>query len=72
MFLLVRTAEKVTGNLAELTGRVAPCDVSTVYGIRKAMGVAVPPGPPEPLIGLSTGKTGLTSARVLSEEHSAY
>ncbi|XP_035485432.1 bromodomain-containing protein 7 isoform X2 [Scophthalmus maximus] len=47
-------AEKVTGNLAELTGRVAPCDVSTVYGIRKAMGVAVPPGPPEPLIGLST------------------
>ncbi|KAA8596110.1 hypothetical protein FQN60_011401 [Etheostoma spectabile] len=33
-------AEKVTGNLAELTGQVAPCDVSSVYGIRKAMGIA--------------------------------
>ncbi|XP_074521877.1 bromodomain-containing protein 7 isoform X2 [Halichoeres trimaculatus] len=47
-------AEKVTGNLAELTGRVAPCDVSSVHGIRKAMGVALPPDPPEPLIDLTT------------------
>ncbi|XP_041840082.1 bromodomain-containing protein 7 isoform X2 [Melanotaenia boesemani] len=44
-------AEKVTGNLAALTGQVAPCDVSSIYGIRKAMGIAVPP---EPLIDLST------------------
>ncbi|KAM9861022.1 bromodomain-containing protein 7 isoform 2-T2 [Aulostomus maculatus] len=44
-------AEKVTGNLAELTGQVAPCDVSSVYGIRKAMGIAVPS---EPLIDLTT------------------
>ncbi|CAN9506781.1 unnamed protein product [Ophioblennius macclurei] len=44
-------AEKVTGNLAQLTGQVAPCDVSSVYGIRKAMGVAAPP---EPFIDLTT------------------
>uniref|UniRef100_A0A8C9ZTH4 Bromodomain containing 7 n=1 Tax=Sander lucioperca TaxID=283035 RepID=A0A8C9ZTH4_SANLU len=49
-------AEKVTGNLAELTGQVAPCDVSSVYGIRKAMGIAVPPEPPGPFIDLTTGK----------------
>ncbi|XP_039995413.1 bromodomain-containing protein 7 isoform X2 [Xiphias gladius] len=48
-------AEKVTGNLAELTGQVAPCDVSSIYGIRKAMGIAVPPEPPEPFIDLTTG-----------------
>ncbi|XP_044027100.1 bromodomain-containing protein 7 [Siniperca chuatsi] len=47
-------AEKVTGNLAELTGQVAPCDVSSVYGIRRAMGIAVPPEPPEPFIDLTT------------------
>uniref|UniRef100_A0A8C9ZWG4 Bromodomain containing 7 n=1 Tax=Sander lucioperca TaxID=283035 RepID=A0A8C9ZWG4_SANLU len=47
-------AEKVTGNLAELTGQVAPCDVSSVYGIRKAMGIAVPPEPPGPFIDLTT------------------
>ncbi|XP_008291630.1 bromodomain-containing protein 7 [Stegastes partitus] len=47
-------AEKVTVNLAELTGQVAPCDVSSVYGIRKAMGIAVPPEPPEPFIDLTT------------------
>uniref|UniRef100_A0A4W6EA62 Bromodomain containing 7 n=1 Tax=Lates calcarifer TaxID=8187 RepID=A0A4W6EA62_LATCA len=47
-------AEKVTGNLAELTGQVAPCDVSSIYGIRKAMGIALPPEPPEPLIDLTT------------------
>ncbi|KAM6950778.1 bromodomain-containing protein 7 [Lycodopsis pacificus] len=47
-------AEKVTGNLAELTGQVAPCDVSSVYGIRKAMGIAAPPEPPGPFIDLTT------------------
>ncbi|XP_054464505.1 bromodomain-containing protein 7 isoform X2 [Anoplopoma fimbria] len=47
-------AEKVTGNLTELTGQVAPCDVSSVYGIRRAMGIAVPQEPPGPLIDLTT------------------
>ncbi|XP_070760611.1 bromodomain-containing protein 7 [Enoplosus armatus] len=47
-------AEKVTGNLAELTGQVAPCDVSSIYGIRRAMGIAAPPEPPEPFIDLTT------------------
>uniref|UniRef100_A0A671WKJ0 Bromodomain containing 7 n=1 Tax=Sparus aurata TaxID=8175 RepID=A0A671WKJ0_SPAAU len=49
-------AEKVTGNLAELTGQVAPCDVSSVYGIRRAMGIALPAEPSEPFIDLTTGK----------------
>uniref|UniRef100_A0A1A7WQE0 Bromodomain containing 7 n=2 Tax=Iconisemion striatum TaxID=60296 RepID=A0A1A7WQE0_9TELE len=35
-------AEKVTGNLTELTGQVAPCDVSSISSIRKAMGIAAP------------------------------
>uniref|UniRef100_A0A3P9MM52 Bromodomain containing 7 n=1 Tax=Oryzias latipes TaxID=8090 RepID=A0A3P9MM52_ORYLA len=48
-------AEKVTGNLTELTGQVAPCDVSSVHAIRKAMGIAPPP---EPLIDLTTGNPG--------------
>ncbi|XP_040895923.1 bromodomain-containing protein 7 [Toxotes jaculatrix] len=47
-------AEKVTGNLADLTSQVAPCDVSSIYGIRKAMGIAAPPEPPEPFIDLTT------------------
>ncbi|XP_038556577.1 bromodomain-containing protein 7 isoform X1 [Micropterus salmoides] len=47
-------AEKVTGNLAELTGQVAPCDVSSIYGVRKAMGIAVPLEPPEPFVDLTT------------------
>uniref|UniRef100_A0A3Q3LAT5 Bromodomain containing 7 n=1 Tax=Mastacembelus armatus TaxID=205130 RepID=A0A3Q3LAT5_9TELE len=47
-------AEKVTGNLAKLTGQVAPCDVSSIYGIRKAMGIAVPPDPPGSFIDLTT------------------
>uniref|UniRef100_A0A3Q0R6F5 Bromodomain containing 7 n=1 Tax=Amphilophus citrinellus TaxID=61819 RepID=A0A3Q0R6F5_AMPCI len=47
-------AEKVTSNLAELTGQVAPCDVSSIYGIRKAMGIAAPPDPSEPFIDLTT------------------
>ncbi|XP_033933241.1 bromodomain-containing protein 7 isoform X1 [Pseudochaenichthys georgianus] len=47
-------AEKVTGNLAALTGQVAPCDVSSVYGIRRAMGISVPLDPPGPFIDLTT------------------
>ncbi|XP_030575262.1 bromodomain-containing protein 7 [Archocentrus centrarchus] len=47
-------AEKVTSNLAALTGQVAPCDVSSIYGIRKAMGIAAPPDPSEPFIDLTT------------------
>nr|XP_057945222.1 bromodomain-containing protein 7 isoform X1 [Doryrhamphus excisus] len=42
-------AEKVTGNLTELTGQVAPCDISSVWAIRRAMGVA-----PDALIDLTT------------------
>lgn len=49
-------ADRVTGNLTELTGHVAPCDVSSIYGIRKAMGIAVPP---EPLIDLTTGESSV-------------
>lgn len=49
-------AEKVTGNLAQLTSQVAPCDVSSVYGIRKAMGISLPPELARPLIDLTTGK----------------
>lgn len=56
MTLLLSVAEKVTGNLAELTGQVAPCDVSSIYGVRKAMGIAVPLEPPEPFVDLTTGK----------------
>ncbi|XP_077419036.1 bromodomain-containing protein 7 isoform X3 [Vanacampus margaritifer] len=44
-------AEKVTSNLAELTGRVAPRDISSIWAIRKAMGIVLPP---EPLIDLTT------------------
>ncbi|KAM9825641.1 bromodomain-containing protein 7 isoform X2 [Syngnathus typhle] len=44
-------AEKVTGNLAELAGQVAPRDISSVWAIRKAMGIALPP---ENLIDLTT------------------
>ncbi|XP_076011599.1 bromodomain-containing protein 7 isoform X2 [Genypterus blacodes] len=50
-------AEKVTGNLAKLTGQVAPCDVSSVYAIRRAMGVSIPPEASEPLIDLTTVTT---------------
>lgn len=55
-WLALSAAEKVTGNLAELTGQVAPCDVSSVYGIRRAMGIALPPEPAGPFIDLTTGK----------------
>ncbi|KAM4602737.1 bromodomain-containing protein 7 [Polymixia lowei] len=50
----LQLAEKVTGNLAELTSQVAPCDVSSVYGIRRAMGISLPPEPSGPLIDLTT------------------
>lgn len=51
-------ADKVTGNLALLTSQVAPGDVSSVYGIRKAMGISLPNHPEEPLIDLTTGRNG--------------
>ncbi|KTG31139.1 hypothetical protein cypCar_00023195, partial [Cyprinus carpio] len=35
-------AEKVTGNLTQLTSQVTPGDVCSVYGIRKAMGISLP------------------------------
>ncbi|XP_071385358.1 bromodomain-containing protein 7 isoform X1 [Centroberyx affinis] len=50
----LQLAEKVTGNLTALTGQVAPCDVSSVYGIRKAMGISLPPEPAGPFIDLTT------------------
>ncbi|XP_023131587.1 bromodomain-containing protein 7 isoform X1 [Amphiprion ocellaris] len=59
-------AEKVTGNLTELTGQVAPCDVSSIYGIRKAMGIAVPPEPPEPFTDLTTVKETVEPMETLS------
>lgn len=59
---LVLTAEKVTGNLAELTGQVAPCDVSSLYGIRKAMGITICPEPSEPFMDLTTGNNVLTNS----------
>ncbi|XP_020329106.2 bromodomain-containing protein 7-like isoform X2 [Oncorhynchus kisutch] len=50
----LQLAEKVTGNLAQLTRQVAPGDVSSVYGIRRAMGIALPLEADEPLIDLTT------------------
>lgn len=47
-------AEKVTEHLTEMTGQVAPGDVSSVYGIRRAMGIALPPQPPNSFIDLTT------------------
>ncbi|XP_053349491.1 bromodomain-containing protein 7 [Clarias gariepinus] len=43
----LQLAEKVTENLAQLTSQVTPGDVSSVYGIRKAMGVSLPSDPAE-------------------------
>ncbi|XP_026872032.1 bromodomain-containing protein 7 isoform X1 [Electrophorus electricus] len=43
----LQLAEKVTENLAQLTSQVAPGDVSSVYGIRKAMGISLPAEPME-------------------------
>ncbi|XP_048828012.1 bromodomain-containing protein 7 isoform X1 [Brienomyrus brachyistius] len=51
----VELAEKVTGNLAHLASRVTPGDVSSVYGIRRAMGISLPSGGlEESLIDLTT------------------
>ncbi|XP_073693134.1 bromodomain-containing protein 7 [Garra rufa] len=38
----LQLAEKVTGNLAQLTSQVTPADVCSLYGIRKAMGISLP------------------------------
>ncbi|XP_053472906.1 bromodomain-containing protein 7 isoform X1 [Ictalurus furcatus] len=43
----LQLAEKVTENLAQLTSQVTPGDVSSVYGIRKAMGISLPSEPAE-------------------------
>ncbi|XP_028330977.1 bromodomain-containing protein 7 [Gouania willdenowi] len=56
-------AEKVKMSLAELTGQVAPCDVSSVYGIRKAMGIVLPPDTEEPLISLTTVQAPVESTQ---------
>ncbi|XP_017284147.1 bromodomain-containing protein 7 isoform X3 [Kryptolebias marmoratus] len=59
-------AEKVTGNLTALTGQVAPCDVSSIPSIRRAMGVAVPPEEsPEPLVDLTTVKESSEPMEIL-------
>ncbi|CDQ79832.1 unnamed protein product [Oncorhynchus mykiss] len=50
----LQLVEKVTGNLAQLTSQVAPGDVSSVYGIRRAMGIALPLEADEPLLDLTT------------------
>ncbi|KAH0619631.1 hypothetical protein JD844_000426 [Phrynosoma platyrhinos] len=36
-------AERVTSNLKELAQQVAPGDIVSTYGIRKAMGISIPP-----------------------------
>ncbi|KAK7913499.1 hypothetical protein WMY93_013710 [Mugilogobius chulae] len=46
--------EKVTGNLTKLTGQVAPSDVCSLHGIRKAMGISLPFEMPENFTDLST------------------
>lgn len=55
LFDVLMTAEKVMENLAGMTSQVAPCDVSSVYGIRRAMGIAVPLETSESFIDLTTG-----------------
>ncbi|KAM3624812.1 uncharacterized protein V6R79_001908 [Siganus canaliculatus] len=47
-------AEKVTENLADMTGQVAPCDVSSVYAIRRAMGITVPSEACDTFVDLTT------------------
>lgn len=39
-----------------MTSQVAPCDVSSVYGIRRAMGIAVPLETSESFTDLTTGE----------------
>lgn len=69
-FDALMTAEKVTENLAGMTSQVAPCDVSSVYGIRRAMGIAVPLET-ESFIDLTTGEhlTLETFVSVLPRKH---
>lgn len=43
-FSLISPAERVTSNLKELAQQVAPGDVVSTYGIRKAMGISIPLG----------------------------
>ncbi|GAA6081600.1 bromodomain-containing protein 7 isoform X1, partial [Tachysurus ichikawai] len=43
----LQLAGKVTENLAQLTSQVTPRDVSSLYGIRKAMGMSLPNEPAE-------------------------
>ncbi|TRY90902.1 hypothetical protein DNTS_021968 [Danionella cerebrum] len=51
----LQIADKVTGNLAQLTSQVTPADVCSVYGVRKALGISLPCSTPqEPFILLST------------------
>ncbi|CAL1604329.1 unnamed protein product [Knipowitschia caucasica] len=45
--------EKVTGNLTKLTGRVAPSDVCSLHGVRKAMGISLPIEMTEDFVDLS-------------------
>lgn len=52
---ILMTAEKVMKNLAGMTSQVAPCDVSSVHGIRRAMGIAAPHETSESFINLTTG-----------------
>ncbi|XP_072527717.1 bromodomain-containing protein 7 [Salminus brasiliensis] len=55
----LQLAEKVTGNLAHLTSQVNPGDVSSVYGIRKAMGISLPVESAEALSLLTTVGTDM-------------
>ncbi|XP_046898092.1 bromodomain-containing protein 7 isoform X1 [Hypomesus transpacificus] len=50
----LQLAEKVTENLAQLTSQVGPGDVSSLYGIRRAMGITLTQ---EPLVDLTTVET---------------
>lgn len=55
---ILLAAEKVTGNLAQLTSQVTPGDVCSVYGIRKAMGISLPiHTAQDSFIHLTTGNT---------------
>ncbi|KAI1904278.1 hypothetical protein AGOR_G00004030 [Albula goreensis] len=40
----LQLAERVTGNLSNLASQVTPGDISSMYGIRKAMGITLPGG----------------------------
>ncbi|KAG9260928.1 bromodomain-containing protein 7 isoform X1 [Astyanax mexicanus] len=55
----IQLAEKVTGNLAQLTSQVNPSDVSSVYGIRKAMGISLPTEAVETFSDLTTVGTDM-------------